>query len=128
MTSFFYKIYVLFLGISLFFLTVLFRLLRSKEEVSLLTMKENLSIITLIFYLSFFFFQLLTIIILVNYFYKNYYQITKKSQIITYLEEKINKLYREPLETIYNKSSNFIPGIVFVKLLNLLIRIVVKEK
>jgi predicted membrane protein len=66
-----YFIYVGFIGIILFSLIILFRIFRSKEEIKLELIKENMSIFTIILYFCFSLIQLVILISILYYFYKS---------------------------------------------------------
>lgn len=116
MKNFLYKLYIVFLFLIIFFLTILFRLFRSKEEILLETFIGNISKVTLFLYIFFGLLQLITILILLRYFYKNYYHINNQSRIINYFSKYFRIFYKEPMEYVYEKFSNYMPGILFINI------------
>lgn len=106
----FYIFYLAVLGSLIIILHLYYRLFKSKEGYSLDKVKESISPFDLGLSISFILLQLTTVLSILYFFYKQYYNIQHTSKWVIYISQIVNYFYWKPLEYIHDSIAADIPG------------------
>jgi hypothetical protein len=107
------KLYIFYLavvGSLIIILQLYFRLFKSKNSYSLDSLRDHISPLDLLLSLSFMFLQVVTILSIFYFFYKQIYNIHHTSKIVLYISQIVDHIYWKPLEYIHDQVAPDLPG------------------